>query len=53
MPHIVLDGDNVCHGLCRDLGFSTNDREENILNLSSSGSGLAKLNTKIGLKVNT
>ena len=26
----VLDGDNVRHGLCKDLGFSDQDREENI-----------------------
>lgn len=26
----VLDGDNVRHGLCQDLGFSDSDREENI-----------------------
>jgi len=26
----VLDGDNVRHGLCRDLGFSPTDRTENI-----------------------
>ena len=26
----VLDGDNVRHGLCGDLGFSTKDRTENI-----------------------
>lgn len=26
----VLDGDNVRHGLCGDLGFSEKDREENI-----------------------
>lgn len=26
----VLDGDNVRHGLCSDLGFSRADREENI-----------------------
>ncbi|MEW8506740.1 MAG: adenylyl-sulfate kinase [Candidatus Thiodiazotropha sp.] len=26
----VFDGDNVRHGLCRDLGFSTEDRTENI-----------------------
>lgn len=26
----VLDGDNVRHGLCSDLGFSPADREENI-----------------------
>lgn len=26
----VFDGDNVRHGLCSDLGFSTKDRQENI-----------------------
>jgi adenylylsulfate kinase len=26
----VFDGDNVRHGLCSDLGFSTDDRSENI-----------------------
>lgn len=26
----VLDGDNLRHGLCRDLGFSHQDRSENI-----------------------
>lgn len=26
----VLDGDNIRHGLCSDLGFSPNDRKENI-----------------------
>ena len=26
----VLDGDNVRHGLCKDLGFTDADREENI-----------------------
>jgi adenylylsulfate kinase len=26
----VFDGDNVRHGLCGDLGFSENDRKENI-----------------------
>jgi len=26
----VLDGDNVRHGLCADLGFTAKDREENI-----------------------
>ena len=30
MNAFVLDGDNVRHGLCGDLGFSANDREENI-----------------------
>ncbi len=27
---MVLDGDNVRHGLCGDLGFSADDRQENI-----------------------
>jgi adenylylsulfate kinase len=26
----VIDGDNVRHGLCRDLGFNVEDRQENI-----------------------
>lgn len=26
----VIDGDNVRHGLCADLGFSNEDRQENI-----------------------
>lgn len=26
----LLDGDNVRHGLCQDLGFSDQDRQENI-----------------------
>lgn len=30
----VLDGDNVRHGLNKDLGFSTQDREENIRRLA-------------------
>ncbi len=29
-PAFVLDGDNVRHGLCADLGFSAHDRDENI-----------------------
>lgn len=27
---VVLDGDNIRHGLCADLGFSDGDRKENI-----------------------
>ena len=27
---IILDGDNIRHGLCSDLGFSNEDRTENI-----------------------
>jgi len=30
MRSFVLDGDNVRHGLCGDLGFSNDDRVENI-----------------------
>ena len=30
MRSFVLDGDNVRHGLCGDLGFSNQDRVENI-----------------------
>lgn len=26
----ILDGDNVRHGLCKDLGFNAQDRAENI-----------------------
>jgi adenylylsulfate kinase len=29
-PAFVLDGDNVRHGLCADLGFSAHERDENI-----------------------
>ncbi|MEZ5380635.1 MAG: adenylyl-sulfate kinase [Microthrixaceae bacterium] len=29
-PAFILDGDNVRHGLCADLGFSEADRMENI-----------------------
>ncbi|TAN67803.1 MAG: adenylyl-sulfate kinase [Methylobacter sp.] len=32
----VLDGDNVRHGLCSDLGFSDNDRKENIRRISET-----------------
>lgn len=30
----LLDGDNIRHGLCGDLGFSDNDRVENIRRIS-------------------
>lgn len=33
---IVLDGDNVRHGLCSDLGFSAPDRTENIRRISET-----------------
>ena len=31
---VVLDGDNIRHGLCTDLGFSPKDRAENIRRLA-------------------
>lgn len=34
---IVLDGDNVRHGLCGDLGFSDEDRKENIRRIGEVG----------------
>jgi adenylylsulfate kinase len=33
----VLDGDNVRHGLCGDLGFSIGDRSENIRRIGEVG----------------
>lgn len=30
IPAYGLDGDNVRHGLCKNLGFSADDRSENI-----------------------
>ena len=44
----MLDGDNVRHGLNRDLGFTEADRVENI---RRSGE-VAKLLTEAGCKVN-
>ena len=32
----VLDGDNIRHGLSRDLGFSASDRKENIRRISET-----------------
>lgn len=43
----LLDGDNVRHGLCSDLGFSDRDRAENIRRVGE----LAKLMTDAGLIV--
>ena len=37
----VLDGDNVRHGLCRDLGFSAEDRQENIRRIGEMGKLMA------------
>ncbi|MFQ5561248.1 MAG: adenylyl-sulfate kinase, partial [Nitrospinota bacterium] len=33
----LLDGDNLRHGLCKDLGFSVGDRSENIRRVSEVG----------------
>ena len=45
----VLDGDNIRHGLCKDLGFSDADREENIRRIGE----VAKLFLDAGLIVLT
>lgn len=45
----VLDGDNVRHGLCSDLGFSTKDRIENIRRIGE----IAKLFMEAGVIVLT
>lgn len=42
---IVLDGDNMRHGLCSDLGFSIEDRRENIRRIAEA----AKLLTEAGM----
>ncbi|HTD87466.1 MAG TPA: adenylyl-sulfate kinase [Candidatus Binatia bacterium] len=41
----VLDGDNVRHGLCSDLGFSPEDRKENIRRVGE----VAKLFAEAGI----
>lgn len=43
----LLDGDNVRHGLCRDLGFSDEDRVENIRRIGE----VSKLFADAGLVV--
>jgi adenylylsulfate kinase len=45
----VLDGDNVRMGLCKDLGFSADDREENIRRIGE----VAKLFVDAGIVVIT
>lgn len=45
----LLDGDNVRHGLCSDLGFSDADRKENIRRVGE----VAKLMADAGLVVLT
>ncbi|HEY6093483.1 MAG TPA: adenylyl-sulfate kinase [Gallionellaceae bacterium] len=46
---IVLDGDNVRHGMCGDLGFSEADRKENIRRIGE----MAKLFVESGTIVLT
>ena len=41
----VFDGDNVRHGLCADLGFTKEDREENIRRIGE----MSKLFTEAGV----
>ncbi|MDU7018132.1 MAG: adenylyl-sulfate kinase [Enterobacter sp.] len=38
---LLLDGDNVRHGLCSDLGFSDEDRKENIRRVGEVASLMA------------
>ena len=45
----VLDGDNVRRGLCKDLGFSEEDRNENIRRIGE----ISKLMMEAGLVVMT
>ncbi|MBL8404032.1 MAG: adenylyl-sulfate kinase [Dechloromonas sp.] len=45
----ILDGDNACHGLNRDLGFSPADRRENIRRVAE----VARLMNDAGLIVVT
>lgn len=46
---VLLDGDNVRHGLCGDLGFSAEDRHENLRRIAE----VAKLMADAGLVVLT
>ena len=46
---VVLDGDNIRHGLCSDLGFSDSDRKENSRRVGE----VAKLMMETGLIVIT
>jgi len=49
MRTYVLDGDNIRQGLCKDLGFSNEDREENIRRIGE----VSKLMTDAGVIVLT
>ncbi|MGD9393136.1 MAG: adenylyl-sulfate kinase [Chromatiales bacterium] len=44
---MVLDGDNVRHGLCSDLGFKAEDRQENLRRIGE----VAKLFVEAGIIV--
>ena len=46
---MVLDGDNIRHGLCSDLGFSEADRQENIRRIGET----AKLFINTGVVILT
>ncbi|MDR6163042.1 adenylyl-sulfate kinase [Pseudomonas fluorescens] len=46
-PAFVLDGDNVRHGLCKDLGFLPEDRSENIRRIAE----VARLMNEAGICV--
>lgn len=45
IPCYTLDGDNIRHGLSKNLGFSQEDREENIRRIAE----VAKLFADAGL----
>ena len=47
IQNLVIDGDDVRSGLCRDLGFSIDDRKENVRRVSE----VAKLMTRNGFVV--
>lgn len=45
MPAYALDGDNVRHGLCKNLGFKKEERTENIRRVAE----VAKLFADMGV----
>lgn len=45
IPAYALDGDNVRHGLCKNLGFSKEERRENIRRVAE----VAKLFADMGV----
>ncbi len=47
IQNLVIDGDNVRSGLCQDLGFSIDDRRENVRRVSE----MAKLMARNGFVV--